>query len=211
MCEMFALGVIACFIGVLMIFEVGFFRGLEDIGVVVFIIGFLSLSVWFMSISVNAEEEVVEPEVINEETGLSLEPREIKKYPYVDDTRADLTEDDIELLARLITAEVGYATNYDPLDYEQMCYLTGSVVINRINSSKFPNTLKDVIYQSGQYQCVDNGHISREYDDVAWEVAEELLVYGTTIDESVVFQSEFQQGSGIYLKIGNQYFCYSGD
>jgi hypothetical protein len=118
-------------------------------------------------------------------------------------------EADIELLARLITAEQGYADNYeDELDYEERAYLCGSVVINRMKSDKFPNTLQEVINQPGQYQCVSNGHINKEYDDIAWEIAEELLVYGTTIDESIVFQAEFQQGSGTYRKIGNTYFCY---
>jgi hypothetical protein len=118
-------------------------------------------------------------------------------------------EADIELLAKLITAEQGYADNYeDELDYEERAYLCGSVVINRMKSDKFPNTLQEVINQPGQYQCVRNGHINKEYDDIAWEIAEELLVYGTTIDESIVFQAEFQQGSGTYRKIGNTYFCY---
>jgi hypothetical protein len=77
-----------------------------------------------------------------------------------------------------------------------------------MKSDKFPNTLQEVINQPGQYQSVRNGHINKEYDDIAWEIAEELLVYGTTIDESIVFQAEFQQGSGTYRKIGNTYFCY---
>lgn len=114
----------------------------------------------------------------------------------------NISEDDIDLLARLITAEQGY--NQDEEDY----YLTGSVVINRINSDKFPNSLYEVVYQSGQYACVNDGHIEREYDDIAWEVAEELLVEGTTIDSTVVFQAEFPQGSGTYVKRGNTYYCY---
>ena len=117
--------------------------------------------------------------------------------------------EDIELLARLITAEQGYADNYDDeMEYEERAYLCGSVVINRIKSDKFPNTLQEVVTQSGQYQCVTNGHINRPYDDIAFEIAEELLVYGTTIDEDIVFCSEFEQGSGVFKKIGNTYFCY---
>ena len=119
---------------------------------------------------------------------------------------ADVNE--IDLLARLITAEIGYSSYYDPIDYEQLCYLAGSVPLNRIKSDKFPQTLKEVIYQPGQYQCVENGHINRQYDDIAWEIAEELLTVGTDVDPTVVYQSEFPQGSGIYQHIKNQYFCY---
>ena len=123
------------------------------------------------------------------------------------------SQDDIELLAKLITAEQGYASNYDDeYEYEERAYLCGSVVINRMNSEKFPNTLKEVVYQHKgdkyQYQCVKNGTINRDYDDIAWEIAEELLAYGTTIDEKVVYQAEFPQGSGVYRQIGNTYFCY---
>lgn len=120
-----------------------------------------------------------------------------------------VSEDDIELLAKLITAEQGYVENYeDEFEYEERAYLCGSVVINRMKSEKFPNTLKEVISQPGQYQCVQNGHINKEYDEIAWEIAEELLTVGTTVDETLVFQAEFPQGSGTYRKIGNTYFCY---
>lgn len=121
----------------------------------------------------------------------------------------NVKQEDIELLARLITAEQGYSNNYeDEEEYEERAYLTGSVVINRINSDKFPNSLQEVIYQPNQYACVTDGHINREYDSIAYEIAEELLVYGTTIDEGCVFQAEFLQGSGVYRQIGNTYFCY---
>lgn len=110
-------------------------------------------------------------------------------------------EEEIDLLARLITAETGGTDEY-------LAYLTGSVVINRMQSEKFPNTVFSVIYQEGQYQCTWNGHIYRPYTDLAWEVAEELLTYGTTIDGGVVFQSEFKQGSGVFRQVGRTYFCY---
>jgi hypothetical protein len=120
-------------------------------------------------------------------------------------------ESDIDLLARLITAEQGYSDGVDADDYELRAYLVGSVVINRIKSKDFPDTLWDVIYQKGQYQCVDNGHIYKEYDPIAWEIAEELLIYGTDVPKNVLFQAEFPQADGIYKQIGNTYFCWKAD
>lgn len=35
----------------------------------------------------------------------------------------------------------------------------GNVVLNRVKSPDFPNTIQDVIYQSGQFECVTNGSI----------------------------------------------------
>jgi hypothetical protein len=117
-------------------------------------------------------------------------------------TETDVTEDEIELLAKLITAEVGGVD-------EEASYLCGSVVINRMNSEKFPNTLEEVIYQKGQYQCSWNGALNKDYTDLSWEIAEELLTEGTIIPDNVVWQSEFAQGDGIYKQVGRTYFCYS--
>ena len=112
-------------------------------------------------------------------------------------------EEEISLLARLITAETGGTDEY-------LSYLTGSVVINRMNNPSFPDTLFGVIYQNNpiQYQCTVDGHIYQPYTDLAWEIAEELLTYGTTIPENVLYQAEFVQGKGIYKKVGNTYFCW---
>ena len=64
------------------------------------------------------------------------------------DEPPEVYEDDIDFLARLITSEFGYSNNYSPKDYERGCYLTGSVVINRLKNPKYPNTLEEVIYQT---------------------------------------------------------------
>ena len=127
------------------------------------------------------------------------------------DEPPEVYEDDIDLLARLITSEFGYSNSYSTEDYERGCYLTGSVVINRMKHLRYPNTLQEVIYQCDpilQYQCTVNGQIERPYDEIAWEIAEELLLYGTDVDESVIYQANFKQGSGVYEQIGRTYFCY---
>jgi hypothetical protein len=126
------------------------------------------------------------------------------RYAYMNEPELLTEESEIDLLARLMTAEQGY--NADEMDY----YLTGSVIINRVNSPNFPNTVYEVIFQSNprQYQCVINGHINREYDEVAWEVAEELLTEGTQLNEHIVYQAEFEQGKGVYTKRGRTYYCY---
>ena len=35
-----------------------------------------------------------------------------------------------------------------------------AVVLNRVKSSKFPNTISGVIYQSGAFDCVSDGQIN---------------------------------------------------
>lgn len=61
---------------------------------------------------------------------------------------------DVELLAALIECEAG-STNYEGM------LAVGSVVVNRMNHSKYPNTLRGVVYQSGQFPPAHNGKLDR--------------------------------------------------
>lgn len=114
--------------------------------------------------------------------------------------RAKLNRD-IDLLAHLIWNEVGILG-------EQAMYYCGSVVLNRMNSSIYPDTLEGVIYQRGQYEITWNGMISRPTPQRAYEIARDLLENGSVLPSNVLFQAEFTQGAGVYAKIGNTYFCY---
>jgi hypothetical protein len=60
----------------------------------------------------------------------------------------------IELLARLIHAEAGA----EPYSGQ---VAVGAVILNRIQSSKFPKTLAGVIYQPKAFESVSNGQINR--------------------------------------------------
>lgn len=84
----------------------------------------------------------------------------------------------------------------------------GSVVLNRVEDSRFPDTISEVVFQSGQYSCTWDGNYYREPSQETIDIARELLENGSAIDESVVWQAEFVQGVGIYDIIGNMYFCY---
>ena len=136
--------------------------------------------------------------ILKQPTKITADIVEVAAY----EEEPELDENEIDLLARLMTAEQGY--NATETEY----YYTGSVVLNRVNNKRFPNSIYNVIYQNGQYECVSNKHINRPYADVAWEIAEDLLINGSILPENVVFQAEFKQGRGIYAKIGRTYFCY---
>lgn len=126
--------------------------------------------------------------------------------PMIDDTNKDITVEDIELLASLIYYEQGEP---ETTEDEERCYLTGCVVLNRIASPEFPDTLEGVIYQTGQYACINKIRNGGYYGDICFEIAEGLLTYGVeNVPENLVFQAQFRQGSGVYKNIYNQYFCY---
>lgn len=112
-------------------------------------------------------------------------------------------ENELELLANLINAEAGADWCSD-----EMMYGVGSVVLNRIESDKFPDTLEGVIFQSGQYQCTWDGNMNKPVCERSYRIAYDLLSNGSTYPKNVVYQAGFTQGSGIHEKIQNMYFCY---
>ena len=144
-----------------------------------------------------------EPTVVNIER---IEINQIYQEP-IEPTAANgdlsYTDDDLELLSHLISAEAGS----DSCSYDLMLY-TGSVVLNRIKHDSFPDDLYSVIHQPGQYACVNSGSINKKPTERACQAAEELLSSGSVLPDNVVFQAQFEQGDGVYIKEQNMYFCY---
>lgn len=136
-----------------------------------------------------AETETEPSNSIEEETQTELETEVETKY----------TEYDYELLARVIEAEAGGES-----DYHKLC--VGTVVMNRVASDKYPDTIEGVIYQPGQYQCVTNSHINKEPSESSYKAAESILDGRRMFRSSVVYQAEFIQGK-VVEKVGNTYFC----
>lgn len=69
-----------------------------------------------------------------------------------DTTASNVATDEVTLLAALIQCEAGGES------YEGQVAV-GAVVLNRVNSSSFPNTISGVIYQSGQFSPVASGRL----------------------------------------------------
>lgn len=75
---------------------------------------------------------------------------------------------DVELLARLIHGEA----RGEP--YVGMVAV-GAVVLNRVRSSKFPNTIAGVIYQSGAFDAVADGQINLTPNEQSRRAARDAL------------------------------------
>lgn len=107
------------------------------------------------------------------------------------------------LLARLVYAEAGRESD----EHQQA---VASVVLNRMNSDKFPDSIDEVIYQRNplQYACIEDGNIDKIPDERAIKNAYYIWDNGSILPDNVLYQAEFKQGSGVYKKIGNTYFCY---
>lgn len=144
-----------------------------------------------------AYEEVAEV-VAEDQPDVFAEPQ--PQYP----------DSDLMLLAKVIYAEAGSEFLSDEW---KMC--VGEVVLNRVASPEFPNTIYDVVYQQGQYQGARSGYIaSLTPSERCIDIAKMLLNGERIMEPSVVFQANFQQGSGVYKalydsNLGWTYFCYS--
>lgn len=115
----------------------------------------------------------------------------------------DYTQQDLDLLSRLVYAEAGSDWCSD-----EMQLMVANVVINRVNDDRFPDSIHDVVYQKGQYSCISNGMLDKEPNQRAIDNAKRILDGERVCDECVIWQSEFTQGKGVYKKVQNMYFCY---
>lgn len=119
------------------------------------------------------------------------------------------SQEDLYLLAKLIYCEAGSDWLSD--EHQQ---LVAMVALNRVNSDKFPNTLKEVVYQKGQYACIYMDRWNEEPPQRCIDNAKLALEGQVYCPSNVLFQAEFKQGSGIYKSFKNEYadsttyFCY---
>ena len=66
-----------------------------------------------------------------------------------------LTLDELDLFFRLVEAEAGNESMEGKI-------AVANVVINRVKDSRFPDTVRDVIYQPYQFEPTINGHINKK-------------------------------------------------
>lgn len=110
---------------------------------------------------------------------------------------------DVMNLARIIQAENGGHEDDEAL------VLTGVVVLKRVKSKYYPDTIMGVISQNGQYSTYADGKFWNEPSKRSMRIAKKLLSTSIVHDypDNLVFQAEFEQGRAVYKKLGYEYFC----
>ena len=88
--------------------------------------------------------------------------------------------DDLYWLSRIISAESGN----QPLSGK---IAVGNVILNRVADSRFPNTVKAVIFQSNQFTPVSNGSINRTPSSESVIAAKLALEGANTAGNSLYF------------------------
>ncbi|MBE7018429.1 MAG: cell wall hydrolase [Ruminococcaceae bacterium] len=127
----------------------------------------------------------------------------LKLYSSSQSTTTSYSSSDLDILSRVVNAEAGSSWLSD--EHQRA---VASVVLNRVADSRFPNTIKGVVYQKGQYACTWNGAINKTPSQRAINNAKYVLENGITIPSNVVFQAQFKQGNGVWKYIQGHYFCY---
>lgn len=123
------------------------------------------------------------------------------------ETEMPYSENDLYVLSHIISAEAGNCS-------DEMMIAVGSVVLNRVDDDRFPNTIEEVVFQNNpvQYSPTVNGTYYNEPTRGAVEVAQMLLEEGSQIPSDVVWQSNFPQGTETWDTIKSpwgsvMYFC----
>lgn len=80
----------------------------------------------------------------------------------------NLSSSDLNLLSRLIHAEA----RGEPYTGQ---VAVGAVVLNRVKSSSFPNSIAGVIYQSGAFSVVNDGQINLTPNETAKKAARDAM------------------------------------
>ena len=75
---------------------------------------------------------------------------------------------DLALLARVISGEA----RGEPYSGQ---VAVGAVVLNRVDSPIFPNSISGVIYQQGAFTCITDGEFNKPVEDSAYRAARDAL------------------------------------
>lgn len=79
-----------------------------------------------------------------------------------------LTSEERELLARLVYAE----SRGEPFEGQMA---VAAVVLNRVRHPSFPNSVREVIYEPGQFLCVENGMIKMAPNESSRQAVDKAL------------------------------------
>ena len=113
--------------------------------------------------------------------------------------RAQIAAEDQKLLASIIFCEAGNQP------YEGQVAV-GAVVLNRVKSSVYPNSVSEVIYQSGQFSPAMSGWLDRVranagYSESALQAAEDALNGSNPVGDCLYFST-----GGYGMQIGDHFF-----
>ena len=116
------------------------------------------------------------------------------------------SQNDYNLMARIISAEA----KGEPYTGQ---VAVGAVILNRVESPLFPNTIAGVIYQPGAFSCLDNGEFNKAVASSAYRAAQDALNGWDPSNGAIYYYNPATANSAwirkrpIMLRIGDHVFC----
>lgn len=132
-----------------------------------------------------AEQEKKEKEEAEKKAEAAQKAKEQEAQRAIQNHPQAVSSSDRELLAALIYCEaVG-----EPYEGQ---VAVGAVVMNRVKSSSFPDSIREVIYQSGQFGPAITGKLDRvlasgKMTDSCYQAAEEALAGASPVGSALYF------------------------
>lgn len=119
-----------------------------------------------------------------------------------EDVAVGYSASDLDLLAALVWAEAG-----DQPIPEGLCYVC-DVVLNRVDSPAWPNTIREVIYQPGQFSVVSNGALDRAYGNAPQVAYDAVLsqLQSRYNDDIIYFSMGYNANGTIAFTHGTHYY-----
>ncbi len=116
------------------------------------------------------------------------------------------TSQDVMLLARVIEGEAADEPQTGKI-------AVGAVILNRIRSSAFPNTLAGVVYQPLAFESVSNGQVNRPLTDESINAARQAMAGADPTGGATFFWNPSKRVSSwvwsrpVITRIGNHVFA----
>ncbi len=116
------------------------------------------------------------------------------------------SSNDEYLLARMISAEARGEPYLGQV-------AVGAVILNRVESPSFPNTVSGVIYQKGAFTAITDGQWNKPISDSAWRAAREALAGSDPTGGAIYYfnpnktSNSFMWSRPVLTVIGSHKFC----
>jgi N-acetylmuramoyl-L-alanine amidase len=124
----------------------------------------------------------------------------------VENNSTSVTDAEFDLLARIVTAEAKGEPYIGQI-------AVANVIMNRVADETFPNDIKSVIYQSGQFSPVSNGTINQPATEVSKQAVRDALNGTNEVGDALFFWATYvPKDSWVWTKpvikqIGNHVFA----
>ncbi len=123
------------------------------------------------------------------------------------ETTISFTVEEAQMLMKLAQCEAGGCVTSQ--------YLEMMVVVNRLNSDEFPDTLKEVIFQDGQFAVVEEGKFSKAEPTIESHLALAMVEKGIDFSEGAIWVESSsnsdnswhsQNKTFLYERYGQRYY-----